>query len=93
MEELIRNKICLVNSRPCHPQTQWQAGTVLPGLQGGMPYFGGAADLMGYYDERRVRTLPGISQYEMPLEAFRRKIASKGLRKTNPHWMEEDSDE
>ncbi len=50
-------------------------------------------DYIEYYNEKRLHFSLDIDHGQTPLMAFADKKATKAIRKNNPKWMEEDTND
>ena len=85
--------IVLINSRPYHPQTNGKLERFFRTLEEELPYYDSMDEYIGYYNEKRLHFSLDIDHGQTPLMAFADKRATKAIRKTNPRWMEEDTND
>ncbi len=89
----IEQGIGLINSRPYHPQTNGKLKRFFQALEKELVHRKGVQEYVDYYNERRLHWALDIDNYEKPLEAFHNKTATEAIRKSNPKWMERDTDD
>ena len=92
-DELLEHGIVLINSRPYHPQTNGKLERFFRTLEEELPYYDSMDEYIGYYNEKRLHFSLDIDHGQTPLMAFADKRATKAIRKTNPKWMEEDTND
>ncbi len=90
-EILQDNKIESINSRPQHSQTTAKLKRWFRTLEDELGHFTSIGDYVDYYNECRLHFSLNMNKGETPREAFRRKTATGEIRKSNPQWMEENS--
>ncbi len=88
--ELLELDIHLINSRPCHPQTNGKLERFHRTLEIEVGRHDSLADFITYYNERRPHWSLDIDNRQTPLKAFHDKLAYETIRTDNPNWMEVD---
>ena len=88
--ELLRLGIGLINSRPCHPQTNGKLERFHRSLEDEIRHYPSLDDYIEHYTDRLHFSLD-IDNYETPLMAFHKKKVADEIRHQNPKWMEDDT--
>ena len=83
----------MINSRPYHPQTNGKLERFHRSIEEEIFHYESLSAYVEYYNERRLHFSLDIDNYETPLKAFHSKRATDAIRKDNPKWMEEDSND
>ena len=91
--ELLDRGIELINSRPCHPQTNGKLERFHRTLEEEIVRFGTLSEFVAYYNERRLHWSLDIDNYEVPLKAFHSRKVPEAIRQSNPGWMEADTND
>ena len=91
--ELLDRGIELINTRPYHPQTNGKLERFHRSVEERIGHFEKFSDYIQYYNEERLHFSLDIDNYETPILAFENKKATNAIRKNNPKWMEEDSND
>ena len=81
--------IGLINSRPCHPQTNGKLERFHRSLEGEIWHYGNLDDYIEYNTDRLHFSLD-MDNYRTPLVAFRNKKANDEIKDKDPKWMEAD---
>ncbi len=81
----------LLNSRPYHPQTNGKLKRWFGTLERELAHFGKIDEFIEFYNERRTHWSLDIERAETPRMAFRSREATKAIRKSDPKWMEKDT--
>ena len=91
--ELLDRGIELINSRPHHPQTNGKLERLHKSIEDEIWCHESLSEYVRYYNEERLHGSLDIDDCETPLLAFGRRRATGAIRKTNPKWMERDTDD
>ncbi len=92
-DELLERNITLLNSRPYHPQTNGKLERWFGTLEKELTHFDKVDEFIEFYNERRTHWSLDIKHAETPRMAFRSREATKAIRKSDPEWMEKDTNE
>ena len=92
-EELLQRDIILINSRPYHPQTNGKLERFHGSIEAEIFHYDSLREYIDYYNERRLHFSLDIKNGQTPLVAFRDKKATEAIRKSDPKWMERDTDD
>ena len=88
--ELLSLNIGLINSRPCHPQTNGKLERFHRNVEDEIWRYGCLDEYIEFYNTDRLHWAPDIANSETPMMAFRNKTATDETRRQNPKWMEAD---
>ena len=91
--ELLDRGIELINSRPYHPQTNGKLERLHQSIENEIWHHESMSGYVRYYNEERLHGSLDIDNCETPLLAFGRRKSTEAIRKDNPKWMEEDTDD
>ncbi len=83
--ELLELDIHLINSRPCHPQTNGKLERFRRTLETEVSRHDSLADFIIYYHERRLHWSLDIDNRQTPLKAFHDKSAYETIITDNPN--------
>ena len=89
-DELLAPNIKLINSRPCHPQTNGKLERFHGSVKNKIWRYSCLDDYVEYYNTDRLHWALDIDNYETPLMAFRNKTATDEIKMQDPKWMEAD---
>ncbi len=89
-KELLTRDIILINTGPCHPQTNGKLERFHGSIEAEIHHYESLAAYMEYYNERRLHFALDIDRCETPLQAFLAGEATDAIRKSDPKWMERD---
>ena len=92
-DELLERNITLLNSRPYHPQTNGKLERWFGTLEKELTHFDKVDEFIEFYNERRTHWSLDIKHAETPRMAFRSREATDAIRKSDPKWMEKDTNE
>ena len=92
-DALLNYGIELINARPYHPQTNGKLERFHRSVEEEIGHHDSMSAFIEYYNTKRLHWSLDIDNYETPMMAFKKKKATKAIRKSNPNWMEEDSNE
>ncbi len=90
-DELLERNIMLLNSRPYHPQTNYKLERWFGTLERELADFAKIDEFIEFYNERRTHWSLDMGRTETPRMAFRGREATKAIRKSDPEWMEKDT--
>ncbi len=91
--ELLDRGIELINSRPHHPQTNGKLERFHRTVEDELWHYESLSAYMEYYNGERLHFSLDIDNYQTPLMAFSDKTATDTIRKSDPQWMERDTDD
>ena len=91
--ELLDHGIELTNTRPYHPQTNGKLERFHRTLETELPHFDSISEFIAYYNERRLHWSLDIDNGEAPLQAFHNRKVPDAIMKSDPEWMEKDTDD
>ncbi len=91
--ELLEHSIVLLNSRPHHPQTNGKLERWFRTLEKELTHFEKVDEFIEFYNEHRTHWSLDIKRAETPRMAFRSREATEAIRKSDPKWMEKDTNE
>ena len=93
-DELLDHGIELINSRPYHPQTNGKIERFFRSLEEEeIRRYESVSEYVKFYNEKRLHFSLDIHNHQTPLKAFHDKTATNAIRKNNPKWMEDDTDD
>ena len=92
-EELLQRDIILINTSPYHPQTNGKLERFHRSIDEEIWHYENLREYVDYYNERRLHFSLDIEHCEVPLQAFRNKKVPDAIRKSDPKWMEKDTDD
>ncbi len=90
-DELLERDIALLNSHPHHPQINGKLGRWFETL-GELVHFD-KVDGFIEFNERRTHYSLDMGRAETPMMAFWSREASEAIRKSDPKWMEKNTNE
>ena len=91
--KLLDCSIEMINSRPYHPHTNGKLERFFRNMEDEIWHYESMSAYIEYYNEERLHFSLDIDNYQTPLRAFYDKKTDEAIRKNNPKWMEEDTDD
>ena len=92
-QDLLENGISLITARPYHPQTNGKLERFFRTFEEEFVHFDRVGGFMEFYNEQRTHFSLDMKRAETPLMAFHNKKVPDEIRKGNPKWMEEDTND
>jgi len=90
---LLDREIEMINSRPYHPQTNGKLERFHGSIEAEIHRHESLSAYVAYYNEERLHWSLDIDHCETPLQAFGKRRATEAIRKSDPKWMERDTND